>query len=154
MIKLLGCLMLAAAGYGAGAWRLAQRQRHLAGLRQLYRVLGRIWDEIEFRALPTGEILRLLQQDPGLALLELDRCERLQAYSLPELFTPEERSAFDPAFRALGQGTSPESCRMLAYYQRRCMAFTERAEKSAEKAKRLYRPFGLCTGLLVALLLL
>ena len=154
MIKLMGCLMLAAAGYGAGAWRLAQQQRHLAALRQLYRLLGRVWDEIEFRALPTEQILRLLQGEPGFELLELDRCTALRSYALPELFSQEERAAFGPAFSGLGQGTSPESCRMLAYYQRRCLAFTERAEKNETKAKQLYRPFGLCTGLLVALLLM
>lgn len=154
MIKLLGCLMLAAAGYGAGAWRLAQQQRHLAALRQLYRLLGRVWDEIEFRALPTEEILTLVQQEPGFALLELGNCARLREYSLPEPFTKEERLAFGPAFMGLGQGTSPQSCRMLAYYQRRCLAFTEHAEKSVEKAKQLYRPFGLCSGLLAALLVL
>lgn len=146
--------MLAAAGYGAGAWRLALRQKHLAALRQLYRLLGRVWDEIEFRALPTEEILAQLQREPGFELLELGPCKRLQEYSLPELFPPEERLAFAPAFSALGQGTSPESCRMLAYYQRRCLAFTEHAEKNAEKAKQLYRPFGLCAGLLAALMLL
>lgn len=154
MIKLLGCLMLAAAGYGFGAWRLSLQSRHLAALRQLYQLLGRIWDEIEFRALPLEEILSLLQREPGFALLQLDRCRLLREYSLPEPFTQEERQTFRPAFAGLGLRTSPESCRMLAYYQRRCLAFTERAEKNAEKAKQLYRPFGLFTGLLAALLLL
>lgn len=154
MLKLLGSLLLAAAGYGIGAYRLAQRQRHLEALRQLSLLLGRIRDEIEYRALPLGEILALLQTEPGAELLRLADCTALQCYRLPESFTPQEQAALNPTFAALGQRPGPESCRMLAYYQTRCAAFVAEAEREARQAKQLYRPAGLCGGLLAALLLL
>ena len=154
MMKLTGCLLLALAGYGAGCWRLGQARRHLAALRQLELLLGRIRDEIAFRALPLEDILQMLRAEPGFGLLNLEGCGQLQRFCLPALFTPEERAALQPAFATLGQGSCAEASRTLAYYQRRCIAFTAQAEKEMDKAKQLYRPFGLCAGLLLAFLLL
>lgn len=154
VLKLLGSLLLAAAGYGLGGYWLGQRQRHLEALRQLSLLLGRIRDEIEYRALPLGEILTLLQAEPGAGLLRLAECTELQCYRLTEPFTPQEQAALGPVFAGLGRRQGPESCRMLAYYQTRCAAFVAEAEREARQAKQLYRPAGLCGGLLAALLLL
>lgn len=153
-MKLTGCLLLALAGYGAGCWRLGQARRRFTALQQLELLLGRIRDEISFRALPLEDILLLLCAEPGFELLDLNSCTQLRLFCLPKLFTPEERTALQPAFAALGQGTSTEAGRILTYYQKRCAAFTARAEKELDKAKQLYRSFGLCAGLLAAFLLL
>lgn len=154
MMKLAGCLLLALAGYGAGSWRLGQARRHLAALQQLELLLGRIRDEITFRALPLEDILLLLRTESGFGLLGLDLCSQLHLFCLPNLFKAEEREALQPAFATLGQSTGAQAGRTLAYYQKRCAAFTLKAEKELDKAKQLYRPFGLCAGLLTAFLLL
>lgn len=154
MMKFAGCLLLALAGYGAGSWRLLQARRHLAALQQLELLLGRIRDEITFRALPLEDILLQLRTEPGFELLGLDVCGQLYQLCLPKLLTGEERAALQPAFATLGQSAGAQAGRTLAYYQKRCAAFALRAEKELDKVKQLYRPFGLCAGLLAAFLLL
>lgn len=153
-LRLLGVCLLIAAGYGAGLRRLQQLRSRVEALRQLGRMFARVQDEIEYRGLPLGEILELLRCEEGFERLELGACPDLQQLKLPVALSAAQRAALEGALRTLGQRTSQESTRQLAYYQKICASFTEQEELKLCNAEKLYRQLGLCAGALAALLFL
>lgn len=153
-VRIIGAALLSVSGYGFGMYLLNQQIRRVKVLCQMERLLGRIQDEIEYRALPLDEILYLLRQETGFELLRLDRCQDLRQLVLPDVLSASQRQLLEEAMITLGQRTSQESSRQLEYYQRQCAGLIDQEREKLCNAQRLYRQLGVCGGLLAALVLL
>lgn len=153
-LRTAGVVLLAVFGYGLGAWLLHWQLCRVRCLQQLEQLLGRIQDEIEYRALPLDEILYVLQQEDGFDCLDLKSCNTLHQLSLPPELLLNQRQLIQQALATLGQRTSQESCRQLEYYQKQCARFVSQERERLSSAQRLYRQLGVCGGLLAALVLL
>lgn len=153
-VRIIGAALLAASGYGAGMYLLNQQIRRVKVLSQMERLLGRIQDEIEYRALPLDEILYVLRQETGFELLRLDRCQDLRQLIMPDVLSSSQRQMLEQAMITLGQRTSQESSRQMEYYQRQCTVLINQEHEKLCNAQRLYRQLGVCGGLLAALVLL
>ena len=152
-VRLLGAGLLVLAGWGIGSWLAGKKHARLRALEELTVLIGRVRDEIVYRASPLSDILRGLRQAGDWAELGLEGCEALDKLSRPPALTADDWEQLGPFFRGLGCAGGEESERRCLYYEKKCAALRDAARRDHEQAKQLYAKAGLCCGALAALVL-
>lgn len=154
LIRCFGALMLLGTCGGVGLRCSGELRRRVRTLRLLLDKLERMHTEICSLATPLPELLPLLT---GTALDALELRERsfreIWAREIGRLgLWPEERSAMEVLGCALSRGDEPE--RSFAAARERLLSLLRTAEAEAENKCRLCSALGICTGLLLVIVLI
>ena len=154
MIRLMGGILLALAGYGTGLQKFNMQKKRVQALCQLEWLFERIKNEIQYRELPLEEILAVLQMESNrMDLLCLNECHDLTQMKPPGNLRPVQYQQLKQAFESLGQRTSKESVVQLEYDQTLCRTFAHREKEALMASEKLDRQLGFCVGVLLALFL-
>ncbi len=153
MLKLLGVCLMGVAGFALGFEKARVLWLRQTFWRELGRMLAQIRDEIQFRALPMPQLLCQLRDLGQYPHLGLESCQSLDCFAFPDYIPAGEAALFQPLFRCIGQVTSQELCEQMEYYLPLCQRSQEQVQQAYQAASRFYPRFGVCAGLLAALLL-
>ena len=153
IIKLIGAVLVGAAGFLFGAEQAAVLRRRTTFWSELACMLTQIQDAVHYRAPTTSCLLEELQAG-NYPHLMLSECSSLEAYQFPAYISSGDATPFRPLFEQIGQVSVQELCGQMPYYIELARQNSARQEKEYRAAARLYPQAGVCAGLMVALLLL
>ena len=153
IIKLIGAVLVGAAGFLFGAEQAAVLRRRTTFWSELSCMLTQIQDAVHYRAPTTSCLLEELQAG-NYPHLMLGECLALESYRFPAYIPPGDSAPFHPLFEQIGQVSAQELCGQMPYYIELARQNGARQEKDYRAAVRLYPQAGVCAGLMAALLLL
>lgn len=150
----IGGGLLVCCGFWCGSEVVRRWRNQRLALEETVWLLQQILDAIQYRRLPTNEILLELRQSGRYSRLPLNNCRQLQALSPPAYLSKEEAANFTQCMAALGHQGLQDQCeqlrRYLQYFQRRVEQIREKERAAAAICPKI----GFCVGAMAALALL
>lgn len=149
--KVLGCLLLAAAGTGAGVSRVLRQRRDCRELEAFCRLLAYLLAAIQSHALPGDELLQSAARWPDFRQLHLDGCAALREIPLPRGIPDALRRELCEGLRQAELLPREAVCRELARLLALCRSAGVKAAQRLLQDQKLYPRLGFCAGALLAL---
>ncbi len=150
----IGGGLLVCCGFWCGSEVVRRWHCERISLEETTLLLQQILDAIQYRRLPTDEILRELQQCGHYSLLSLHTCQELQSLSPPVYLSKEEASQFSYCLASLGHQGLQDQCGQLQRYLDYFQKSTEQVREKERAAAAIFPKIGFCVGAMAALALL
>ena len=153
VLRLVGALLLIAAGTGGGLAVTARAEDNRRQLHSFARLLTYLAELLDAQALTGPERLRRAAQDPAFTAFCPTPGESLSALT-PPAGTPDAlRQEVQSALAAAEESPRLAACAALRRLSARCEAQAAEAEAHCRDARRLWPRLGACLGALAAILL-
>lgn len=153
MLRMLGALLLVAAGTGGG---LAVYWHSYGRWRQLYtfaRMLGYLQSTLAFQPLRGEELLRRAAKYPEFFHLGLAGCRSLSELPLPSALPPALCQEIRQGLEQLAWEPRAGACATLRRLTALCEDAATQCQRQAQAARSLWPRLGACAGVLAVILL-
>ena len=153
VLRLLGAVLLVAAGAGGG---LAVYKRSYARWRQLHtfaRLLSYLQGALSYQALTGDELLQRAAYYPEFAQLGLTKCRTLEELPFPGALSESLKQEIRSGLAQLALESRTNACATLQRLADLTEEEAQNRKEIARSARRLYPRLGACAGILTAILL-
>ncbi len=151
MVKFIGAVFLALAGWAAGAAVCQRMTLHKKALGEILTLLRQTEEEIRFRHGNLTQFVIQQRERGGYTTLVLPKDGWLQTIAPPRYLRPEEQALFRRCFARIGYGTAAQESERLQLFIRQFEGFYDIAAQHEGRALAIDRKVGLAIGTMCAL---
>ncbi len=153
MIRVLGGLLLVAAGTGGGIAVYSRKYHQWRQLHTFARLLAYLRELLAYQPLNGGELLARAARYPAFARLGVGECGTLAALPLPGSLPPGTRQELQQGLEQLAFEPRSNACATLKRLETLCEDAAVSKREESQAARRLWPRLGACAGMLAAILL-
>lgn len=152
-LRLLGALLLTAAGTGGGWAAARRRQRECEQVARFGELLAYLGQLLAYQALPAPVLLARALHCTGRETEAWSNCTALAELPIPPCLPEPLQNELRSGLAALELLPRTAACDALQHMAGLCRAQADTMQKSADEARRLWPRLGASAGLLAAILL-
>ena len=153
VLRLLGGVLLVAAGTGGGVAVYARKQRQWRQLHTFARLLDYLRELLAYQALNGRELLARAARYPAFARLGVTGGGTLAALPMPECLPAAVQLEIRQGLEQLALAPRASACATLRRLEALCEEAAAQKQEEARAARRLWPRLGACAGMLAAILL-
>lgn len=152
-LRILGGILLVAAGTGCGAAIYGRKHRQWQQLHTFARLMAYLGELLSYQPLSGRELLGRAARYPAFARLGVAKCCELATLPLPECLPLAAQMEVRQGLEQIALEPRANACTTLRHLESLCEEAAATRWEEAQAARRLWPRLGACAGMLAAILL-